>query len=99
MIGMIALSGIVVRNSVVLIDFIHLAKAEGHSLEESHYSGRGRTDAPNLVDCGDYFAGQLGNHTRSCILWARMGHNLRHPDFDHIHADRDSSGLLAVVSQ
>lgn len=35
MIGMIALAGIVVRNSVVLIDFIHLAQAEGHDLRES----------------------------------------------------------------
>jgi multidrug efflux pump subunit AcrB len=35
MIGMIALAGIVVRNSVVLIDFIHLAQAEGHELRES----------------------------------------------------------------
>ncbi|WP_044254127.1 efflux RND transporter permease subunit [Rhodopirellula sp. SWK7] len=34
MIGMIALAGIVVRNSVVLIDFIHLAQAEGHDLRE-----------------------------------------------------------------
>ncbi|TWU43244.1 Multidrug export protein AcrF [Novipirellula aureliae] len=35
MIGMIALAGIVVRNSVVLIDFIHLALEEGHDLRES----------------------------------------------------------------
>ncbi len=35
MIGMIALAGIVVRNSVVLIDFIHLGQAEGLSLKEA----------------------------------------------------------------
>ncbi len=35
MIGMIALSGIVIRNSVVLVDFIHLGQAEGLSLEEA----------------------------------------------------------------
>lgn len=35
MIGMIALAGIVVRNSVVLIDFIHLALEEGHDLRDS----------------------------------------------------------------
>jgi len=35
MIGMIALAGIVVRNSVVLIDFIHMAQTEGHSLQEA----------------------------------------------------------------
>ncbi|MBN2022277.1 MAG: efflux RND transporter permease subunit [Pirellulales bacterium] len=35
MIGMIALSGIVVRNSVVLVDFIHHQLAEGQSLHEA----------------------------------------------------------------
>jgi multidrug efflux pump subunit AcrB len=35
MIGMIALAGIVVRNSVVLIDFIHMAQAEGMLLREA----------------------------------------------------------------
>lgn len=35
MIGMIALSGIVIRNSVVLIDFIHHSQAEGNSLREA----------------------------------------------------------------
>jgi len=35
MIGMIALSGIVVRNSVVLVDFIHHELAEGRSLYEA----------------------------------------------------------------
>ncbi|MBN2292379.1 MAG: efflux RND transporter permease subunit, partial [Pirellulales bacterium] len=35
MIGMIALSGIVIRNSVVLIDFIHHGQAEGLPLREA----------------------------------------------------------------
>ena len=35
MIGMIALAGIVVRNAVVLIDFIHMAQAEGMPLREA----------------------------------------------------------------
>lgn len=35
MIGMIALGGIVIRNSVVLIDFIHKAKAQGKNLRDS----------------------------------------------------------------
>jgi len=35
MIGMIALAGIVVRNSVVLIDFIHIGQKEGLSLREA----------------------------------------------------------------
>jgi multidrug efflux pump subunit AcrB len=35
MIGMIALAGIVVRNSIILIDFIHRGSARGLSLEEA----------------------------------------------------------------
>jgi multidrug efflux pump subunit AcrB len=35
MIGMIALAGIVVRNSLILIEFIHMALREGKSLQEA----------------------------------------------------------------
>jgi multidrug efflux pump subunit AcrB len=35
MIGFIAGAGIVVRNSIILVDFINLRRAEGHSLEDS----------------------------------------------------------------
>ena len=35
MIGMIALSGIAVRNAILLIDFIHAARARGESLRQS----------------------------------------------------------------
>ena len=35
MIGMIALAGIVVRNSIILIDFIHLSQQRGLSLREA----------------------------------------------------------------
>jgi multidrug efflux pump subunit AcrB len=35
MIGMIALAGIVVRNSIILIDFIHLSQGRGLSLREA----------------------------------------------------------------
>jgi len=35
MIGMIALAGIIVRNSILLVDFIQLAEARGQALEEA----------------------------------------------------------------
>jgi len=35
MIGMIALAGIIVRNSILLVDFIQLAQARGRSLREA----------------------------------------------------------------
>jgi multidrug efflux pump subunit AcrB len=52
MIGMIALAGIVVRNSVVLIDFIHLAQAEGHDLRESIIRSVAVRTRPILLTAG-----------------------------------------------
>ncbi|QDS93808.1 Multidrug export protein AcrF [Roseimaritima multifibrata] len=52
MIGMIALAGIVVRNSVVLIDFIHLAEAEGHDLRESIIRSVAVRTRPILLTAG-----------------------------------------------
>lgn len=52
MIGMIALAGIVVRNSVVLIDFIHLAQGEGHSLRESIIRSVAVRTRPILLTAG-----------------------------------------------
>lgn len=52
MIGMIALAGIVVRNSVVLIDFIHLALAEGHDLKEAIIRSVAIRTRPILLTAG-----------------------------------------------
>ncbi|EMI52507.1 efflux RND transporter permease subunit [Rhodopirellula sallentina] len=52
MIGMIALAGIVVRNSVVLIDFIHLAQSEGHGLRESIIRSVAVRTRPILLTAG-----------------------------------------------
>lgn len=52
MIGMIALAGIVVRNSVVLIDFIHMAQTEGHSLPESIIRSVAVRTRPILLTAG-----------------------------------------------
>ncbi|QEG43093.1 efflux RND transporter permease subunit [Roseimaritima ulvae] len=52
MIGMIALAGIVVRNSVVLIDFIHLALAEGHDLREAIIRSVAVRTRPILLTAG-----------------------------------------------
>ncbi|MCA9139048.1 MAG: efflux RND transporter permease subunit [Planctomycetales bacterium] len=51
-IGMIALAGIVVRNSVVLIDFIHLAQEEGHDLRESIVRSVAVRTRPILLTAG-----------------------------------------------
>ena len=57
MIGMIALSGIVVRNSVVLIDFIHLALAEGFSLREAIVRSVAIRTRPILLTAGTTLLG------------------------------------------
>ena len=57
MIGMIALSGIVVRNSVVLIDFIHHAEAEGMSLREAVIRSVAVRTRPILATAGTTLLG------------------------------------------
>jgi multidrug efflux pump subunit AcrB len=42
MIGMIALAGIIVRNSILLVDFIQLAQERGRSLRDAVHRGRRR---------------------------------------------------------
>lgn len=58
MIGMIALSGIVVRNSIILIDFIHHALKRGASLQEAIIESGAVRLRPILLTAG---AALLGN--------------------------------------
>ncbi len=57
MIGMIALAGIVVRNSVVLIDFIHHAQAEGFELREAIVRSVAVRTRPILATAGTTLLG------------------------------------------
>ena len=57
MIGMIALSGIVVRNSVVLIDFIHHGLAEGLTLQEAVLRSVAVRTRPILLTAGTTLLG------------------------------------------
>jgi multidrug efflux pump subunit AcrB len=57
MIGMIALAGIVVRNSVVLVDFIHYGRAEGLSLEEAIVRSVAVRTRPILLTAGTTLLG------------------------------------------
>lgn len=52
MIGMIALAGIVIRNSIVLIDFIQMAVAEGMSLQDSIIGSVAIRTRPILLTAG-----------------------------------------------
>ena len=57
MIGMIALSGIVIRNSVVLIDFIHMALEEGFELREAIVRSVAVRTRPILATAGTTLLG------------------------------------------
>ena len=57
MIGMIALAGIVVRNSVVLVDFFHYGQAEGLSLEEAIVRSVAVRTRPILLTAGTTLLG------------------------------------------
>jgi len=57
MIGMIALGGIVVRNSVVLIDFIHQGQSEGLSLREAVIQSVAVRTRPILLTAGTTLLG------------------------------------------
>jgi multidrug efflux pump subunit AcrB len=59
MIGMIALAGIVVRNSVVLIDFIYMAESEGHSRRESIVRAVATRMRPILLTAGTTFLANM----------------------------------------
>ena len=57
MIGMIALAGIVIRNSVVLIDFIHHGQAEGLALREAIIQSVAVRTRPILLTAGTTLLG------------------------------------------
>ena len=57
MIGMIALAGIVVRNSVVLVDFIHYGQQAGLSLEEAIVRSVAVRTRPILLTAGTTLLG------------------------------------------
>jgi multidrug efflux pump subunit AcrB len=59
MIGMIALAGIVVRNSVVLIDFVHQALREGMDLEEALIQSGATRMRPIFLTAGTTFLGNI----------------------------------------
>lgn len=59
MIGMIALAGIVVRNALVLIEFIHQALAEGAELKEALYQAGAVRMRPILLTAGTTMLGNI----------------------------------------
>jgi multidrug efflux pump subunit AcrB len=59
MIGMIALAGIVVRNSLILIEFIHIALREGKSLQEALLQAGAVRMRPIFLTAGTTLLGNM----------------------------------------
>jgi len=59
MIGMIALAGIVVRNSLILVEFIHLALSEGKSLDDALLQAGAVRMRPIFLTAGTTLLGNL----------------------------------------
>jgi multidrug efflux pump subunit AcrB len=59
MIGMIALAGIVVRNSLVLVEFVHLSLAEGLALSEALVRAGATRMRPVFLTAGTTLLGNL----------------------------------------
>ena len=59
MIGMIALAGIVVRNSLILIEFIHIALGEGKSLQEALLQAGAVRMRPIFLTAGTTLLGNM----------------------------------------
>jgi multidrug efflux pump subunit AcrB len=59
MIGMIALAGIVVRNSLILVEFITLARAKGMNIKQSLLAAGAVRMRPVLLTAGTTMLGNL----------------------------------------
>ena len=59
MIGVIALAGIVVRNSLILIEFIHMALREGMNLQEALIQAGAVRIRPIFLTAGTTLLGNL----------------------------------------
>jgi len=59
MIGMIALAGIVVRNSLILVEFITQARAQGHAIKEALIQAGAIRMRPILLTAGTTLLGNL----------------------------------------
>ena len=99
MIGMIALAGIVTRDSIILVDFIHLSLARGRSLFDAIMESRVVRLRPILLTAGAAMLGGRADHHRPDLLRPGLVADLRPVRLDGLHAVRDPGGLLAALRQ
>ena len=99
MIGMIALAGIVVRNSIILIDFIHHALKRGRLAEGGDHRKRRGAPAADPADRRRGAPRQLDHHPRPDLLRPGLVDHLRRLRLHRLHPGRDPRRLLAHLRQ
>ena len=82
---MIALAGIVVRNSIILIDFIHHGLAEGKDLEEAIIDSGAVRFTPILLYRGGCHLRFMGHNARSGLFRACLVVYLRDLCLDRLY--------------
>jgi hypothetical protein len=95
MIGMIALAGIIVRNSILLVDFVNQELGRGPARRRGDPRRRRAREA-DRADRARGDARRVLHPRRSDLQRARRLADLRHPRVDAADARRDSDPLLRL---
>ena len=96
MIGMIALAGIIVRNSILLVDFINLEVARGQPLADAVIGAAVGARAADRADGGGGDDRRVLHPRRPDLQRPRRVADLRHPGVDGAHAGADPDPLLQL---
>ena len=95
MIGMIALAGIVVRNSLILVEFIDQSRARGLALKEALLQAGSVRMRPVLLTAGTTLAGQPDYYTGPGFQWPGTGHHVWYCCLHIVYVSGRSGGLPA----
>ena len=99
MIGMIALAGIIVRNSILLVDFINLQVRQGVRLQAGHRALGRHARAADPADGTGRHAGRLLHPRRPDLQRPGDLVDLRHLRLDLVDAGRHPHPVLRRLSQ
>ena len=94
MIGMIALAGIIVRNSILLVDFINQAVAAGERLEDAVVQAAAARAKPIVLTGVAAMLGRPVHPRRPDLQRAGGVVDLRHSGLDAAHAGRHPGPVL-----
>ena len=98
MIGMIALAGIVVRNSILLVDFIQLEEGRGTVAARRGAHGGGGAVPPDRADGGGGGGRWTGDGARPDLPGARGGAHQRRRGGHRAHDGGGAAALLGIAA-